>query len=291
MAHWRDIFEVKKQSIELDLRESEYFLSRFWSGLSLSFRVTLIIFLLGCAPAYYLTRTVAKKIGDNYFKSYLISAHPSFSNPKPLLAGNVGVLNLGNNEFAAYSEVTNQNLDLSAESFSYKFTFYSQSGRSVQTIPGKSYILANQKKYIIVPKFESVETIASGKLEFDPVPWQKKISIPAVHLSAGQATLSDQSSPVQLVADGSVLNDSPYGLGTVTIKFLLYNKTGKIVGVSQRDEFRVNSFERRAYKQFWSNLDTGSAARAEVYAETNPLDSNNLSLQSLQTSPSSNLGR
>ncbi len=291
MANWKDIFQVKKQSIELDLKESEFFLGNFWSKLSKLFRVTFIIFILLIIPGYFLAKLAGQKIGDSYFKKDLISSHASFNNPTPLSPEKVRILNLGNNEFAAYSQVTNSNLDLSAGTANYKFSFYSTTGRLVQAIPGKTFFLPNQKKYIMVPRLESVEPIGSGNLEFSKMTWQKKLSIPEVHLSTTPPNLYEQSEPAAFVAEGSVLNDSPYSLSTVRLTFLLYGQTGQIIAVSQRDEFNLPPFGRRAYKQFWNNFDSNSVTRAQIFAETNTLDSKNLTLQNFETSPSSNLSR
>ena len=93
------------------------------------------------------------------------------------------------------------------------------------------------------------------------------------------------------MVQGDFLNNSPYTLGKVRLTFVLYNNSGQVVGSSQRDEFTVAPFERRAYKQLWPNAQVPGLARVEVTADTDTLDPNNLSIAATPPSPASDLGR
>lgn len=95
------------------------------------------------------------------------------------------------------------------------------------------------------------------------------------------------------VAEGSFQNQSPYNLGRVRLVFFLYDQNKRIISVSQRDEFTVKPYERRGYKQLWPGVYSTSVASAEVFAETDILDQENIFLPDSASSgtPASDLSR
>jgi hypothetical protein len=48
-------------------------------------------------------------------------------------------------------QIANTNEDYAAEYFDYSIDFYNASGTVIQSIPGSSFIYANQTKYLVVP--------------------------------------------------------------------------------------------------------------------------------------------
>lgn len=249
-------------------------------------KVLLIFFVAGLIPVYILTRFLSQAYWTDQYKNFAISARPSFTQSKSVTVGQVGVLPVSENIYSGYAYVTNPNLDLSVKDARYTFSFFSASGSEVATADGQFFMLPNEKKYLIASRVESSEPIARATVSFKDLNWQKKISIPSVKVTATKPLLFDQFDPPALTAQGSVVNNTAYLLSGVRIVFLLYDASNRLVAASQRDEFTLKPNERRTYNQLWPNLQTGKVASIEVIAETNPLDTKNLSPASSPVLPS-----
>jgi hypothetical protein len=121
--------------------------------------------------------------------------------------------------------------------------------------------------------------------------WQKKLNIPSVKLITALPNFYNMIDPPAFVAEGYVQNSSPYRLKQVRLTFLVYNSAKQIMTISQRDEFDLKPYERRAYKQLWPNLRLTTVQNVKVIAETNVLDPANLQLDTGSSGPASDLSR
>jgi hypothetical protein len=288
MSLFTDELEVKAQELELQTVQKIRAFSR-------GKKILLIFFLIGIIPAYILARIISQGYWSGQYKNFLISARPSFVQAKDVKVQEIGVFPTGSNTYTAYAYVSNENLELSAKKATYIFTFYDSAGGKVASDTGDFFILPNEKKYLVAPKVQTPDKVTKATISFKDVQWQKKTSIPSVKINALQPNLYDQFDPLALVVEGTIVNPSPYLLSEVRIVFLLYDRNHKLVSVSQRQEFTVKSGERRTYKQLWPNLQTTQVASVQVFAETNVLNSVNLSTQTPAVpggaTGSSNLGR
>ncbi len=106
--------------------------------------------------------------------------------------------------------------------------------------------------------------------------WQKKLNLPNVKLRASEPLLYDESNPLTFIAEGSIINESPYEVASGRIVFLLLDDNNKIIGVSQRDEYKLLPFGRRAYKQLWPGLYKTQVKKVQVLPSTNILDPLNI---------------
>jgi hypothetical protein len=67
--------------------------------------------------------------------------------------------------YSAYVEVENQNLDLVADNIGYNFRFYNSKNEEVYSSKGNFYLLLGEKKFVVLPKFVSTESVTFGKFE------------------------------------------------------------------------------------------------------------------------------
>ncbi|HVY68033.1 MAG TPA: hypothetical protein VHA30_04035 [Patescibacteria group bacterium] len=280
--------------IELEVQQAELGAQKALSGFPPAARWFLIIGLLAAVPVYFISRLAADSWWQKSLQSEIISAKPSFTNPQALKISDVSVVAQGNNSYAAAVQISNPNLDLSLDRVSYEFDFYNSQKQQVYSAPGQLYLPPDQSKYIIAPSFTSTDAVAYASFKLpDQLPWQKRLGIPQITLTAAAPSYYNQASPPAFVVAGSYYNNSPYILATVHLTFVLFDQNGKIVGVSQRSDSTVQPFERRAYQQLWPNLLAPAAGlgRVEVAAETDALDAANLSVPAAGTSSASDLGR
>lgn len=279
------------EEFKLKLQENYLAVVQYFGRMPRWQSTVLLVCLLGAAPAYFGLRLGAQVYWNSRYKNYLLAAKPSFTSPRPVKAPAVTVLSTGNSTYAAYAQISNENLDLSVQNLGYKFDFFNAAGELVASDSGSIFLLPNQTKYVLAPRVESRDAIVKAGLSFSPAAWQKRLQIPEVALQTSLPQVSDSLAPQALVVSGSVLNNSPFSLAKVRLVFLLYNASGKIFALSQRDEFTFKAFERRDFNQLWPGLSSQNAARAVILAETNVLDNSNLGLEAANSGGGSSLDR
>jgi hypothetical protein len=276
VVNLKDKLLLEEQSIKLSLEQGGSSFRGFLGGFPRGKRILLLTLALAIIPAVIAVRVGARLITERSLAQKVLTAHPSYAAPVPPSVSPVTVLKAGSAGYSAYAQVANANLDLSAPAVPYQFNFYNSKRERIATVAGTSYLLPNQKKYIVVPRVDTGEQIASADMALGSFQWQKRLAIPQISLKADTPFISTEVNPLALVAEGAVVNNSPYDLGAVQLVFLLYDKNNSIVAVSQRDEFTIPAFGRRGYRQTWPGLGAGQVARAVVLPDTNALDNNNV---------------
>jgi hypothetical protein len=251
MAGFRETFTVQFESAVLALQESTLSIRKAYHGMAPLKQGLVMFFLIAMIPLYLGVRFGTEKIMAAQYARKALSSHPSYTVTNPPVIGDVKIIKNNNGTFSAYAELENPNLDLSADNISYSIALQNSAGESIYPVSGTTYLLPDEKKFIVVPKIESTENIVRGTLTLGDVDWQKRISIPQVQLKVSEPTLLEEVNPLTFVAEGSVVNNSPYALRSVRLVFFIYDANGRAIGVSQRDEFTIPAFGRRAYKQLW----------------------------------------
>jgi hypothetical protein len=286
MTQIQDRLKVLSGSAVIAGEESGLAAKSFFSSMARWQKVVFFAGLILIVPAYFAAYYGSQMVVSSRYEKDLLQPHAAFAQAKPLSATSVTVLKVNESQYAAYFQVTNNNLDLAAPSIPYTLDFFNTAGEKIYSSPGTFFLLPDQKKYVITPRIESREEITSAKLTITEVKWQKRLAIPRVSFKTPTPEISDQLiNPSQLVVEGSVVNDSPYTVKAIKISFLVYDRSGHVVGVSSRDEGNLVPFGRRAYKQNWPGLSATDIAKVEVSVDVNTLDPSNLIFSSSQAVP------
>lgn len=282
-----------KEKIELSIQEAELATQQGLSSMPGILRWLLILCLLAIIPSYFIAKTISYKIWSYEYSKKIPVAKPSFTDPKEPKISEVSVTTLGEGVYSAAVNVSNQNLDLSANNIPYTFNFYNSQTEKVYSENGRMFLLPNQTKYVLVPRFTTAEKISFTEFSINPeqIKWQKRLSIPTVKLDTSAPSTFQQGLPPAFVVEGSFTNQSPYTLKQVKLIFVLFDQSLKIIGTSQREEFTVAPFERRTYKQLWPGLVAPNLSTVKIFADTNTLDGSNLIIENPSSDSSSNLSR
>ncbi|MCC7356532.1 MAG: hypothetical protein IT410_02880 [Candidatus Doudnabacteria bacterium] len=279
------------QDLWLKIQEIILVVLRSFQELPRGKRLVLIVCLVAMIPAFFIAKYGSFAFWNWQYKDLRVVAAPAFQSSQDVEVGTAKVIRSGDNLYSVYTKIKNRNLDLALQDARYEFTFFNNSGDVVKTQQGGLFLLPDQEKYIVVSNVVSTEVITSAKVVLSQVNWQKKAAIPKIVIRTPAPTTYEEVNPLQFVAEGVIVNESPYRLGTVRITFVLYDASGEIIGISERSEFSVRSSERRAYVQRWPGLYESEVARVEVFAETNSLNGNNLILEDLPSVGGSSLDR
>jgi hypothetical protein len=287
-----------KDKIEIGIEEAELEVEKTLDQFPPVLKWLIIITVIGLIPGYFIAKNISHKIWTKKLSGSLVTATPSFTDPKnPTLIG-IDVTSVGDSNYSAVATLENENLELSLENVPYEFKFFNEKGEQVYVSAGKFFLLPGQtlssgkRKYIVVPRFTTNEIVHSAKLELpEKLPWQKRLNIDQVKLVTPKPKSYYQTDPAAFVVEGTVHNDSPYSLGQIRLIFLVYNYSGQIIAISARTENSVRDDERRSYKQLWPNVVSEEIADIVVVAETDTLNKENLNLTADEDGPAGDLDR
>jgi hypothetical protein len=232
-------------------------------------RLLLIGLLIGLIPAYFVVRYGTELVFYFIYNRSLITARAQVSNPASVSVGPVSIISLGENNFSAYAEVTNPNLDIALANGRYEFRFTDTQGQLVTTKQGQLFLLPNQKKLLVVPRFASEVSVSRGVVAISDSVWQKRFTIIQIPLRSPEPRKVASTIDGVDALQGNVTNDSPYRVATVRLVFSLYDSRGKLLAVTQREEYNMGPFETRTYNHILSGIDTSRLTRTTVQAETN----------------------
>ncbi len=281
-----------KEKIELAAEEAELKAESYIGYLPNFLKWSLILLILGLLPVYLITKTISVRYWNSAYKDHLVSATPSFKDPKPLSVGNITLTTSGQGIYSATVEISNENFELSLQNVPYEFRFYNQKNEFITSVSDTFFILPNQKKYLTVPRLEAQEQLVGAEIVLPSEPaWQKRLSIPKIDLLTSIPDFYNQVDPLGFTVEGSVTNNSPYQIKQIKLTFLVYDKKGDIVAINVRNEYSLRPYERRAYKQLWPSVFGSDIKSVKVMTETNALDSANLTPPEIKQDSSSDLNR
>jgi hypothetical protein len=280
-----------KDKIELEVQETELKIQNQFIQFPAWTKVVVLLCLIGLVPGYFISKYASYKYYTNEYKQYQIEAKASFTESQDVKISKNQVIILGPGVYSAIALIENPNLDLSVKKLKYEFKFFDSQNNEIFPLSGQEKgeleLLPNESKYVIAPRIASLENIAVTKLEIsNPPAWQKKLEIPKVNLIASASKFNSQIIPLSFSVEASLLNQSPYNLKQVSLKFIVYDNFDKIIAVSSRQEFSIKPFERRTVKQDWPGFYTDSAFKVDVFAETEIFSPENL--EAPKNSPTNN---
>lgn len=286
MTGIKETIQVNAQGALLGVQEGGFSFVNQFRALPKWKRVIILTIAIAILPAFLVARFGTEQyLAQKYGRSAL-TAQAAFNTSQNPVIGDMQIIRNPNNTFSAVVLVSNPNIELSATGISYVASFQSSGRQNVATSTGTFFLLPNEKKYLVFPRIESgASSVATGEIKLDNINWQKRLNVPEVNLRASEPLLFDESNPLTFVAEGSIINDSPYQIGSARIVFLLFDEQNKIIGVSQRDESRLLPFGRRAYKQQWPGIYRSQVRRVQVIPSTSTLDAQNISTNPQITPP------
>lgn len=283
-----------KDKIELDIAVAELETGKFLKGFPFLLRWIFILAVLSIIPAYFVAKSLSHKIWQERLRAFEISSRPSFKDPQAPKASPATVIMNRPGEYTAVAWLENQNLDLSVKRLSYEFRFYDSNNQAISAYPGSTFLLPNQKKYVIEPIIKSLMPISKAELIIsEDIHWQKKNNWPDIRLTVSQPKGYQQASPPAFVVDGGFTNPTPYKLGSVLVRVVVKDSSGRVIAAASRKENDIVPNVRRDYKILWPNVVLPQVAKIEVEAETNVLDKENLGLPELPAAqdPAADLSR
>jgi hypothetical protein len=278
----KENLQVQTGGVVVGVQEGAFSLKQWYLNLYQWQKVLLIILFVTMIPGVVIVRYGVELVLLRQYGQEALVAHPAFNDPDQLSVSKVNIITNPNGTLSAYAIVKNPNLDLGADDLGYTFNFMDSSGAIVYTTSGSTYLLPDQQRWIVVPRVDSQASITKAELKFEDPVWQKKLNLPEVELRMNEPYSYQQDSPLATITEGSVINNSPYGLRQVSLVLVLYGAGNEVIGVTSREEFTLKPYERRAYIVQWPGIARAEVTRLGLEAYTNTLDPTNLSIDTSQ---------
>lgn len=277
----KETLQVEAAGVAVGTQESAWKIKNWFNNLQRWQRVLVVTLLILLIPGYFAVRYGAELVLLRQYGQQALVAHSAFTDPDPLVVSPVSLIRNANNTITAYATVTNPNLDLGLDSVRYTVNFFNSSRQPVYSSSGVTYLLPDQQRWLVVPRVETAENVAGATIEFEQLNWQKRLTVPEVELRMTEPFTHQQDSPLATVTEGAVINNSPYNLRQVSLVLVLYDANNRVIGVTAREEFALQPFERRAYIVQWPGVSRSSVSRIGLEAYTNSLDAANLSVATI----------
>lgn len=186
------------------------------------------------------------------------------------------VIPISSGRYDLVAFIKNPNDLFGTGAFDYTFHLLDDKGEVFQSIPGTSYILPAQDRYIMELEIISENVPAGIDLVIEPIQWEEFLEYEFPKLNVTNKFFEILSSgPEYAKATAMVWNDSPYDFETVEIFVALRDESGSIIGINRTDMQTVNAGEKRDFPVYWKNVIEGKVVTVDVSAITNMFKNQN----------------
>lgn len=254
-----------------------------WSAIIIliALNIGIEIYFLGLATKYFLTPEPASPdILVNFPKRNIPNEN--------LEVGKAAVLASGD-KYNLVAAVRNPNASLALRNFYYQFTLLGDAGETLAVVPGESYLLPGETKYIIHTEFDAKKAkVATVDFKVDSLGyWAVKSDVQALPLSI----LEDQTK-LYLNATGQLelfaiaQNQSDYNFRDTQIAVVVWGKDRQILDVNYTTLNNFYAKTKREFRMRWTSDFRPEMERIDIFAQTNIYDSSNfLELEKIENSP------
>jgi len=143
------------------------------------------------------------------------------------------------NECDLAAQIKNPNPYHFATQINYQFLLYGLNGQIISQVPGTTWLLPNQTKYILVneivcSELSGVKTVGRVIFKVGPISWQTytEYTEPQIQIFQKELQKLTQGPPYAQIS-GVVVNKNNFDLTDLKINIILENNEGKLIGARQ----------------------------------------------------------
>lgn len=162
-------------------------------------------------------------------------------------------------KYGAYDAVAlirNPNIEYGSPKVSYMFIFYGAGGEEIARIPGETFILANQSRYVVKSAMKLPSKPLSVELQTVNQTWQRLAPFSPSGLGVGDISVTRDETLNTTSVSGVVNNQTPYNLKNVEVELVLEDpKMNKeVVAAGTTNMQLLDRGTARAFKLSWPYL-------------------------------------
>jgi hypothetical protein len=153
------------------------------------------------------------------------------------------VTSSGHDTFLA--QVANGNADFGVPALDYELDLEDASGTVLQSVPGQSFIYANQNKYLLIPNVAVSVPFDHAALDITGAEWEASSTMGAsVGVALGQFSVQNvvaSTAEATVSVGGQLANTSVASYRQVIVMVLFKDVNGNIIGASQTELSNVGA--------------------------------------------------
>ncbi|KKW23220.1 MAG: hypothetical protein UY65_C0007G0041 [Parcubacteria group bacterium GW2011_GWA2_51_12] len=256
---------------ELEYKEKEFFVSlgeqlqassRYWF-------LALIILIAVAVPAGFILRGVLSRAFIASYEPPSVNLNPY--TPQELQVIKAEVIPLGAGQVSLYGQLLNPNPDISAKEFEYTFVLADSGGQETGRAAGKSYLLAGDSRFLVVPVETSASATVSTRLEISNVDWTRKE--PEYDLRFDIVQKNTGFTPEgKFFVEGLLRNLQSVQIKKVDLDFLVFDdRHAEILGVNTGSYTDLQALESRYFRTIFPTTKYFSPESIDVIPKVNLL--------------------
>lgn len=192
---------------------------------------------------------------------------------------------LKDGQYDLVAKVDNVNPNYGLGKFNYSFKLFNDKKQLLVEKQGSSFILPNQKKYIIETNVASGSKPASVELAIEDTPktdWRRLTNgfeTPDIYVHDKQFKyLEKQPNKTQngaAQASGIIKNNSNFDFDKISVSVVLFNEKKEIIGVNKTEAYTIPAGEERYFSTLWFSPLSDDVKSADMLADTNLFSDSN----------------
>jgi len=177
----------------------------------------------------------------------------------------------GQNLYDTLAVVENPNPNYGLERLAYTFVLKNAQGEVLAKKEGDTFILPNQKKYIVEANLKTFAEAKSVEIIFAKTDWKKLEGFDGAGLFISNKRFENtsESGLGAARAIGVVKNSSPYDWNRVFVETILYGQNRQIIGAGKTEVHSLLSGQEREFTIIWPDTPFGQVFDTEMVGETN----------------------
>ena len=274
--------DLQKQKIQLFIEETKIELNNFIQSFPAGFRKLLFGLVILAIPIFFTARFVSAKIYQNQHRFDVVAAHPAATNPLQIEIVKVRSIQQVGNDYAAYALIRNPNDDLVAPFIEYTFSFYDSEGSFIRSSSSRTFILAGEEKYVVLPNIElsrAPDVDQGVRIEIPDPEWKKRLMAPETSIVLDKPTGSDISGSSAGIRgfriQGKFTIQGIHKVRVVKLYGLAFDANSEVIAVSQTRYDNMDFGRAWDYAVDWPVQIGSRVASVAVYSETDVLDYDN----------------
>lgn len=187
-----------------------------------------------------------------------------------------GFIHVKGNVYDAYAKISNVNNSFGGETVRYVFKFYGEDGGEIASIEGSTYILPQEKKYIVEQGVTVPDVVARMDVSIAAVEWREFSDFQTMNIHVVNERYDQASAGTEFgEAYGLVRNDTAFDLGEIEVVVLLRDSYGNVLEVNSTAMQTIRAGEARDFRSTWRDPFSGTVKSMEVEAYTNVYSNDN----------------
>ncbi len=187
----------------------------------------------------------------------------------------------GSGRYDALVRVYNPNDMVGASSFVYTIDLKDASGKVLATRTGKSYILPQERKYIMEMGIISSVAPVSVSVLVSDVRWERFSGYqerPQINIYNKRYGLASDSINFSR-ASGLVSNESPFDFQSVIVRVILRDRDGSVLAFNSTELRTMKSHQEREFILPWPESFPGTVEKTEMEVDADVYHSDNFTKQ------------